>query len=178
MAVGVAAAFGEYEARLAEDAAGEAGRIDELTARFRAASTALSQCAERGTLSDWDACLSLFDDIITDVEARSGQAPTLVLFQAGLASMLRYGLSHDDADLDQAERCWAEAAPRYDIPDENAEVMLGGLANLYAERYRREGREGDRDEAIAALHQLLVSGVAPTSQAPGPIGPPAVLPSP
>jgi hypothetical protein len=163
VAVGVAGAFDELEARLGEDASRRAGRTGELTDRVRAASAALSSCVERGTLSDWDGCVALFDDLVADLEAHRGQAPTFVLVQAGLASMLRYRLSHDGADLDRAERCWAEAAPRNDVPDEDAEVLLGGLADVYAERNRRWGREGDRDEAIAALHRLLVSGLAPTS---------------
>jgi CHAT domain-containing protein len=163
MAVGVAAAFDEYEARLAEDATREAGRVDELAARFRAASTALSRSAESDTLSDWDACVGLFDELVVALETRSGHVPTLVLLRAGLASMLRYRLSRDGADLDHAERRWAEAAPRHDIPDEDAEALLGGLADIHIERHRREGRERDRDDAIAALQRLLVSGLAPTS---------------
>lgn len=164
MAVGVATAFDEYEARLAEDATREADRVDELAALFSAASAALSQCVERDTLSDWDACVTSFDALVAALEARSGHVPTIVLFRAGLASMLRYRLSRDGADLDHAERRWAEAAPRYDIADEDVEALLGGLADIHIERHRSEGRDRDRDEAIAALQRLLVSGIAPTSK--------------
>ena len=163
MAVGVVTAFDEYEKRLAEETTREEGRVDELAARFGAARTALSRCVERNTLSDWSACVTLFDELVEAAEAR-GHVSTLVLFPAGLASMLRYQLSRDGADLDHAEQRWAEAALRDDIPDDEVEVLLGGLADIYIERHRREGRDRDRDDAIAALQRLLVSGIAPTSK--------------
>ncbi|GAB3061349.1 hypothetical protein GCM10027053_24540 [Intrasporangium mesophilum] len=153
--IGVEAAFAEFGAVVEADRQQAGIWLDELAADVRQAVEQTAACVERGDLSAWDACIAAWDSLLSRSAERDRRVPTFVLFQAGMASTLRYQQSHDATDLDRAVPLWREAAERGDLDTESADVLLPGLAEVYSERFRLRGDAADRDRAIAVLDRVL-----------------------
>ncbi|MGV1010216.1 MAG: CHAT domain-containing protein [Dermatophilaceae bacterium] len=153
--IGVEGAFAEFGAALEADRPQAVTWLDELAADVRQALQQTAACVDAGDLSAWDACVAAWDGLLTRSAERAGQVPTFVLFQAGMASTMRYQQSHDATDLDRAVPLWREAAGRDDLDTESADVLLPGLAELYTERFRLRGDAADGDCAIAVFEQVL-----------------------
>jgi CHAT domain-containing protein/tetratricopeptide (TPR) repeat protein len=153
--VGVANAFAEFQVAKEADEREIETWVEELAADTKAAATLTAACARARDVSAWDECIATWDALLARAKAKRGSVPSFLLFQAGLASMLRYELSREDADLDRAERLWAAAVQRDDLDQEWLDVLLPGLADVYRERQRRRGSAADRDKAISLLERAL-----------------------
>ncbi len=121
---------------------------------------ALGRClAERfdvaGDLADLDAAAEALQEAREAGMLGSEQQPALLLNLGNVLSDRHERDPRNRHDLDAAIECYAEAVRLLEGHGPDALTAASNYAGSLKDRYRRDGRAGDLDEAIAVLQRAL-----------------------